>query len=190
MSEGLTGDSPFSAGGSRGIIANTDVQEARSENYDIRYSKSGAPIKEAARRNDSPGAGTRPSKNSASARYNIRQNAEKARAATSRLESAAREQDFMEATSAGGVLTDALGQLWQLRNYREPEFAEIINMLQLALAKVNFESLVPEQISALVTLLDDCVLAGATDESEVRQARYLLRDGGFDPWRGLSLRDE
>ena len=96
----------------------------------------------------------------------------------------------MEATNAGGMLTDALTQLWKLRSYRESEFAEIVNMLELALAKVDFGSLSPEQCSALVKLLDECVLAGATDESEVRHARHLLRQGGFDPWRGLSLRED
>ena len=191
MSDGHTGDSPFSGGGASGIITNTDVQEARCENYDIRYKKSGAPVREASHRNDLRGdAATHPSTSSASARYSIRQCAEKAREAASHLEDAARDGDFMEATTAGGMLTDALSRLWKLRSCRESEFAEIVNMLELALAKVDFESLSPEQCSALVKLLDECVLAGATDESEVRHARHLLRQGGFDPWRGLSLRED
>ena len=161
MSDHQTGDSPFSGGGTSGIIANTDVQEARCQNYDIRYNKSGAPVRKAPRRNDLFGdAGAHSSTGSASARYNIRQWAQKARAAVSRLEAAARDGDFMEATTTGGMLTDAVNQLWKLRGYRESEFSEIINMLELALAKVDFETLSPEQLSAIGKLLDECVLAG------------------------------
>ena len=190
-SDCLTGDSPLSGGGTSGIITNTDVQEARSENYDVRYSKSGASVRKSLRRSDLPSDSVaRPSTGSASARYNIRQCANDARAAATRLEDAAREGDFMEAATAGGLLTDALGQLWKLRSYRESEFAEIVNMLQLALAKVNFESLAPRQCLILGELLDNCVLAGAADESDVRHARQLLRQGSFDPWRGLSLRED
>ena len=191
MSDRQTGDSPFSGGGTSGIIANTDVQEARCQNYDIRYDKSGAPVRGTPLRNDLCGdAAAHSSTGSASARYNIRRWAHKARESVSRLEAAARAGDFMEAASTGGMLTDAVSQLWKLRRCRESEFAEIINILELALAKVVFETLSPEQLSAIGELLDDCVLAGVTDESEVRRARRLLRLGGFDPWRGLSWRED
>lgn len=191
MSDNQTGGSPFSGGGAGGIIMNTDVQDARCENYDVPRIKSGSPVNEPSRQGDSRrDARKHVSTNSASGRYSIRQWATNARVAASRLEDAAIEGDFMEATSAGGELLDALAHLWKLRNYRESEFAEIISMLQLALAKTQFESLVSDQCVALRTLLDDCVLAGATDESEVRLARSLLKQGGFDPWRGLALREE
>jgi hypothetical protein len=114
----------------------------------------------------------------------------KAKEAAMRLKNSASDSDFMDATGAGVELTDALNHLWQLRKCRESEFAEIVNMLQLALAKMSFELLTSDQCAAIVKFLNECLLAGATDESDVRQARSLLRDAGFNPFRGLSMHED
>ena len=191
MYENSTGDSPFKGGGTRTITSNTNLQEARSKYYEVPYDKSGAPAKDFSRQaNDDGNSGRTMSPRSASYRYSIRQWATAAKKAADRLAEAVEEDDFMEATGSGVELTNQLRELWRLRDSRESEFAEIINMLEIALAKVQFETLSSSQCRFLCQLIDQYVVAGMVDETDVRDARSLLRQAGLDPWRGLSLRED
>ena len=190
MYKNETDESPFVSGSTATTFSNTHVQDARSEHYELPYVESGGQIN-TLRRGDKPGeTQTHTSTQSASARYNIRRWASHAKDTAITLQNAARDEDFMEATSAGVELTDTLSQLWRLRDGREEEFAEIVNMLQLALAKIDFESITVEQCGHLVEIVEKCLLSGLVDETEVRLTRTLLRDAGLNPWRGLSLRED
>jgi hypothetical protein len=190
MNENETGASPFSGGGSMTAVSNTHVQDARCNNYDIPYVKSGTPIRPISRREEPRDRlDSRSLAESATTRYNLRRWAVSAKEAAERLRDASRSEDFMEATSAGVQLTYYLSQLWHSRDKREPEYAEVVSMLQLALAKVNFESVSVCQCDRIIELLDKCLLSGIAEETEVRLARSLLREAGFDPFRGLSFRE-
>ena len=173
------------------LTPNTDVQDSRVRDYKIPYAKSGTSIKSDKVHSNQRGRDEgHLASDSAKTRFALRRWSERAKESATRLLASANEQDFMEATNAGIELTDSLSALWKLRECRESTFSEIVNLTQLALAQAAFEKFTPDQCTTLVQLLDDCLLSGATDETEVRLARNLLQKAGLSPWRGFSQRED
>ena len=193
MSYDQTGESGYSGSGMNTFVSNTTVQASRLRNYTTRYEKSGGPSIEgniAGTEQHKGSLSREPSSSRSSARYNILRWTEQARKAAFRLSEANSLDDFMEARHAGHLLTDSLARIWSFRDVREEEFTEIVNILQIALKELPFETIQPAICSAVEQIIDECLLSGSVDETQVRKARELMREVGLDPFRGLTLREE
>jgi len=179
--------------GSNGVIIkkygllspNVDVQEGRLSGYNIPYEKSGSissPASIARRTHQkitSPSRG--PARRDSVRRWLIRASEE-----ASRMESLAQSGDLMELSNTGFRLQESLNELWKFRDEREEIWRDLLNILQGALAKEEFERFSVEQCQAISSVITDHLGAGAVDDDDVERSIRVLRKAGFDPWKGIS----
>jgi radical SAM superfamily enzyme YgiQ (UPF0313 family) len=102
------------------------------------------------------------------------------------MESFAESGDLVELSNAGFALRFALEDLWNLRNEREEDWGDLLNLLQGALAQEEFERFKARQCQTIRTIIVDHLSAGVTDIDDIERSIKLLREAGFDPWKGIS----
>lgn len=88
---------------------------------------------------------------------------------------------------AGFDLKESLQKLWDLRAIREAEFSDLINHLQICLARLNFEEFSVTDCTTLRMVLKNYLARGAVDREDVRDAIQMLSDAGFEPWSALAV---
>jgi hypothetical protein len=103
-----------------------------------------------------------------------------------RLESRAKAGDLMELSNAGFRLGEILRELWELREEREDDWGDLLNILQGALAQEEFERFSVDQCRAIRSIIVDHLGSGAVDVDDLERSIRLLREAGFDPWKGIS----
>ena len=84
------------------------------------------------------------------------------------------------------TLRDELDELWKLRWEREPDWRDLLNILQGVLAQEEFERFSSDQCAAVRTIITEYLGAGDLDAYDFEHSLTLLRKAGFDPWRGIS----
>ncbi len=94
-------------------------------------------------------------------------------------------QDPQDSTLAGVRLSHLLQELWTVREAREENWRELINLLQILLTGEEFETLPADKRAALHDLFETGTLSRAVGQREFNQAVSLLRCAGFDLWRGI-----
>jgi hypothetical protein len=94
--------------------------------------------------------------------------------------------DPRDSALAGTRLNAILGELWDLRDTREEDWAACLNLLQVVAGSVEFEELGSSQRRAMHRVFEEDILGRAVGRSETERLIQLLTDGGFDIWRGLS----
>jgi len=176
--------SEFSISG-QGMLANTKVQDARCEYYDLPYAKSGVDKKQFLKER------TAPSRRELAAPitsqlYAVRKYSRDARDEAARMVRASKDGEIMEIASQGLALMDSLQVLWGLRSVREDEWASLVNFLQAALSKEEFERFTEEQCETVHIIIANYLAAGLVRDDEVTKARCLLRKVGLDPWKAIS----
>jgi hypothetical protein len=119
-------------------------------------------------------------------RYAIRRHLEGSRECVSQMEEAAAGDSPMAIATAGCALRQHLRELWRLRKAREDEWAEVLNFLQTALSREPFEKLTVEQCKIVGRVIEDHLALGAVSDDQPTNVRQLLREAGFDPWKGIS----
>jgi len=102
------------------------------------------------------------------------------------MEEAAKSNDFMELSIAGITLMDNLHDLWKLRKVREEEWQAILNFLQSALVQEEFEKYTLNQCVVIRKTIENYLSKGSVNDTEIERAVTILREGGFDPFRGIS----
>jgi hypothetical protein len=102
------------------------------------------------------------------------------------MESSARVSDLMELSNAGFALVATLDELWDLRDEREDDWGDLLNLLQGALAKEEFEKFSIRQCAAIRMIIADHLDAGCVDMDDIERSLRLLREAGLDPWKGIS----
>ena len=176
--------SEFSISG-QGMLANTKVQDARCEYYDLPYVKSGVDKKQSLKERTAPSrrefAAPRISQF-----YAVRKYSRDARDEAARMVRASKDGEIMEIASQGLALMDSLQVLWGLRSVREDEWASLVNFLQAALSKEEFERFTEEQCETVHIIIANYLAAGLVRDDEVTKARCLLRKVGLDPWKAIS----
>lgn len=103
-----------------------------------------------------------------------------------RMESFAGGGDLVELSNAGFALRFALEDLWDLRKEREEDWGDLLNLLQGALAQEEFERFKAHQCQTIRTIIVDHLSSGVTDIDDIERSIKLLREAGFDPWKGIS----
>jgi hypothetical protein len=116
----------------------------------------------------------------------IRRNIAKAKSLAETMEMCAGVGDLMGLSIAGFDLKYVLQDLWELRDEREDEWGDLLNLLQGALAQEIFERFSTEQCYIILTIIADHLGAGAVDVDDLEDSIRLLRKAGFDPWKGIS----
>jgi hypothetical protein len=174
------------------VTQSVDLSGGRVSGYATRYVKSGA--ENDGREVDGkllPSNGVRQAQAKSELVHSLtalRSGTRLAAAAAERLCSAVSNEDFMEATNAGIELENGLSAAWANRNSRESEFQEVLNVLQIAVRNCDYESLSQQACLAIAAVVNDHLRSGLVEAGQVREARKLLKEGGFNAWRGLSLR--
>src|SRR6266498_122695 len=116
----------------------------------------------------------------------IRRNLATAERLAREMESSARVSDLMELSNAGFALTAALDELWDLRDEREDDWGDLLNILQGALAKEEFGKFSIQRCAAIRMIIADHLDAGCVDMDDIERSLRLLREAGLDPWKGIS----
>jgi hypothetical protein len=94
-------------------------------------------------------------------------------------------EDRTEAASYGARLCEILEQLWEFRLSREDDWIEILNLLQIVLREENFQEMQISKKNALTVLFRDALVSRSIGPFELRKAVRILKDGGFNLWRGI-----
>jgi hypothetical protein len=162
-----------------------DVNEHRLSGYNVFYEKSGAVEP------SNPLLPPAPQKAAVQSHHSVRRDLvrrslKQAEEEAARMEAFAKAGELMELSNAGFRLKDALQQLWQLRNEREDDWGDLLTMLQAALAQEEFERFTPRQCYAVRCVIADHLGSGIVDIDDIERSIRLLREAGFDPWKGIS----
>ena len=104
------------------------------------------------------------------------------------LEDAASTDDLMTLRNSRVVFASALGELWTFRNEREPDWGDLLNLLQGALAKEEFERSGPKQCTAISAIVRHHLTADEVKLDNLENSIKLLREAGLNPWKGISGR--
>jgi hypothetical protein len=99
---------------------------------------------------------------------------------------ASRTGDGMELSNLGFELSRCLDELWQFRNHRESNWGDLINLLQVALVKEEFEIYTEQRCSCLQEILQYHLKPNPVEDDDLRMTVRLLRRAEIDPWKGLS----
>jgi hypothetical protein len=188
MSYSVSGETytgTIAKGYGRGYAKMADVQEDRLAGYGLIYDKSG--VLDPPRNTTRPQPQrTTPSKFNPPRRDAVRRGLLLADRLAHELESCAQAGDLMELGNAGFALTAALNELWELRDEREGDWGDLLNLLQGALAKEEFEKYTVQQCTAVRMIIADHLGSGCVDLDDIERSLRLLRAAGLDPWKGIS----
>jgi hypothetical protein len=92
----------------------------------------------------------------------------------------------MAHSNAGFGLKRSLDELWTIRRDREERWADLLNLLQGALAREEFERFSAEQCLAIKEVLADHLRPWTVDDDDIRTSLRIMRRAGLDPWRPIS----
>jgi hypothetical protein len=94
--------------------------------------------------------------------------------------------DPIESALLGGQLTNGLHELWNYRRYRESDWVEILNVVQIAVPAEEFEFLPNVKRLAIVRVFNESLLTRTVGPDELERCLKILTDAGFNVWAGLS----
>jgi len=79
-----------------------------------------------------------------------------------------------------------LKDLWQLRNEREPNWGDLINILQAVFTRIEVELLNEKQKKALRIVINEYLCNSHVEDADMERALITLSENGLDPWVGIS----
>lgn len=130
--------------------------------------------------------GLRPSSFDPSVRDEIRRGVLRAIGAAKEMTEAAQHGDPMELSNAGFNLGRYLDELWGLRKHRESNWGDLVNLIQGALTREEFERFEEEQCKLIGDILAYHLRPSPVEDDDLRSSVQLLRRAKLDPWKGLS----
>jgi hypothetical protein len=98
----------------------------------------------------------------------------------------AKTSELIELSVAGFRLLDLLDDLWKLRDSREDDWGDLLNILQGALSNEEFEKFTADRCDAILNIVADHLGSGAVGVDDIEQSIHLLRKNGLDPWKAIS----
>ena len=102
------------------------------------------------------------------------------------MAASAQTGNLLELSNAGFALGATLDELWALRGEREADWGDLLNLLQGALAKEEFERYSAPQCAAIGKIIRDHLAADQVELDDLEHSIGLLREAGLDPWKGIS----
>lgn len=166
-----------------GFIKDTEGQESRSGTYDSYYYKTGEePVRPVYQKG---------SKNVSSKRQfpQIAISEEVNRLQRKALEKAdqlVEAEDLIEQVNIAFEFKNCLEDLWKNRDNREDNWGDLLNILQIVLAQVEFEQLSVAQKLSIKKVTKDYLCKPEILDPYIDEALEVLSDAGFDPWVGIS----
>jgi hypothetical protein len=132
------------------------------------------------------GAGILPASAEIASRDAIRRGVQRAIGCAGEMAEAARTGDPIGLSISGFELARVLQELWSLRDRREENWGDLLNILQGALAREEFETFAEDRCKLIGQVLADHLRPWKVEDEDLRSAIRLLRLAGLDPWKGLS----
>jgi hypothetical protein len=105
---------------------------------------------------------------------------------------ASRSGDPIELSNATSDLDHLLGEMWRLRECREPDWRGVLDFLQGVLRytwKIDggYEVLTNGKCTAIERVVRDYLGPATMDSESVEETLETLEAAGFDPWIGISV---
>lgn len=94
--------------------------------------------------------------------------------------------ELMDLGVAGSRLMEFLDDLWNVRDVREDDWGDLLNILQGALSNEEFEKFTSDQCDAILIIIADHLASGVVGMDDIEDSLRLLRKSGLDPWKGIS----
>ena len=171
----------------------TRAPEARSDYYDVPYSRSLKDRRPRIMGNLHAALGSPATERRNShykMRYAFRVHIKRAIEAASQMVTSAVSGEPLELARAGVTLDEELGELWKLRAIRDKSWAKALNFVHGAVTAEHFERFSKEQCVAVRQMVTDYLAHVTINTEDVRVVRTKLQDVGLDPWRPLSPLEE
>jgi hypothetical protein len=83
-------------------------------------------------------------------------------------------------------LRDTLQDLWAMRDEREDDWGDLLNLLQIALERDEYEDLTAVQCKAMRDVIADHLSVHTVDIDDIENSLRLLRRSGLDPFGSTS----
>ena len=99
---------------------------------------------------------------------------------------AASEGELTRLSNKAFELRDTLQDLWDLRDDREDDWGDLLNLLQIALEMDEYESLTAIQCKAVRDVIADHLSVHTADIDDIENTVRLLRRSGLDPFGSSS----
>ena len=99
---------------------------------------------------------------------------------------AAEAAEPIDLSNAGFDLWRSLTELWAMRQHREPNWGDLLNMLQGCLARETYETFDAERCRLIRRVLVDYLKPWTVQDEDVGSAIELIQQAGLDPWKGIS----
>jgi hypothetical protein len=104
---------------------------------------------------------------------------------------ASESEDFMELSNSASDLDIVLGQMWDLREFRERDWHSILNFLQGVLRYAwmvsgGFETLSARQCKAIAETISHNLGPSTMDRENVLSTLRTLEKAELDPWAAIS----
>jgi hypothetical protein len=93
--------------------------------------------------------------------------------------------DVVEKSNALADLCEGLDELWEYRDYREEQFGDLVNHLQLLLKGLKAEDFTPDQLGALKSVLVGVHVRPRLVDPDVRELEEHLVRSNLNIMRGL-----
>ncbi|MBN2395995.1 MAG: hypothetical protein JXC36_05990 [Candidatus Atribacteria bacterium] len=94
--------------------------------------------------------------------------------------------DIFDTANISLEIKSILKDMWQLRNEREHNWGDLINILQAVFAKTDVELLNNQQKKSLRKVINDYLCNSHVDDADLERSIITLSENGLDPWVGIS----
>ena len=95
-------------------------------------------------------------------------------------------QDIFDQANISIELKRILKDLWRLRNERENNWGDLINIIQAVFARTEVELLNKKQKKALRLVINEYLCNSYVEDADMERAIIVLSENGLDPWIGIS----
>jgi hypothetical protein len=116
----------------------------------------------------------------------VRRGVQKARREADAMLAAAGEGELTRLSNKAFELRDTLQDLWAMRDDREDDWGDLLNLLQIALEMDEYEKLTPIQCKAVRDVIADHLSVHVVDIDDIEETVKLLRRSGLDPFGSAS----
>lgn len=166
-----------------GLIKDTAGQGARSDIYDSYYIRTGEePVRRIfQKRSEKVSSQKQFSQIAISEEVN-----RLLRKASEKVAQLVEVEDLIEQANIAFAFKDCLEELWKNRGNREDNWGDLLNIMQIILAQVEFEQLSETQKLSIKKVTDYYLCKPEILDPDIDNALEALSEAGFDPWSGIS----